>query len=131
MESFMSSNGEGLLVQSYVMILVPSSGGGARWYDHYLDALSMEAMACRDGLLMARQVGAQRVWLETDCQELVKLWRAGDSQRSSVLPILREIRDLSLLFQEFNFSFISRKCNMVAHTLAKQVLSETQVGGGI
>jgi hypothetical protein len=32
--------------------------GGARWYDHCLDALSMEAMACRDGSLMARQVGA-------------------------------------------------------------------------
>jgi hypothetical protein len=97
--------------------------GGAKWYDHCLDALSMESMACRDGLLMARQVGAQRVWLETDSQEPVKLWRAGDNDRSSIMPILGEIRELSLVFQEFIFSFISRKCNMVAHTLAKQVSS--------
>jgi ribonuclease HI len=102
--------------------------GGAKWYGHYLDALNMEALACRDGLLMARQVHAQRVWLETDCQELLKLWRTWDNQWSSVMPILTEIRDLSLLFHNFNFSFISRNCNRVAHTLAKQVTSGTQVG---
>jgi ribonuclease HI len=102
--------------------------GGAKWYGHCLDALNMEALACRDGLLMVRQVHAQRVRLETDRQELLKLWRTGDNQRSSVMPILTEIQDLSQLFQDFNFSFISRNCNRVAHTLAKQVTSGTQVG---
>jgi len=102
--------------------------GRAKWYGHCLDALSMEALACRDGLLLARQVGAQRLWLETDSQELLKLWRAGDNQRSSIAPILGEIRELSSLFLDFKFSSISRNCNRVAHSLAKQVTRESQVG---
>jgi ribonuclease HI len=27
--------------------------GGAQWYDHGLDALTMEALACRGGLVLA------------------------------------------------------------------------------
>ena len=48
--------------------------------------------------------------------------RFSQIENSSLAP------DLNLLFQEFKFSFISRSCNRVAHTLAKQVTSETQVG---
>jgi len=51
----------------------------------------------------------------------------GEKQRSSVVTIMKEIRELSSLFYEFKFSFISRTCNKVAHVLAKQVTSETQV----
>ena len=54
-------------------------GGTNKWYNNCLDALSMEAMACRDGLLMARQVVAQRIWLESDYQFIFgKLGRAND-----------------------------------------------------
>jgi hypothetical protein len=41
--------------------------GSAKWYAHCLDALTMEALACRDGLLLAQQTNAQRVWMESDC----------------------------------------------------------------
>jgi hypothetical protein len=81
--------------------------GGAKWYANSLDALTMEALACRDGLLLSRQAGVSRLWLETDCQELVKLWSAGENQRSSVMSILKEIRELGALFQDFRLSFIS------------------------
>jgi ribonuclease HI len=101
---------------------------GAQWYDHGLDALTMEALACRDGLVLAQQAGALKIWLESDCQELVHLWKAGDNQRSHVATLLREIRGLSLGFQDFKFSFISRKCNRVAHVLAKQVTGDARVG---
>jgi len=87
----------------------------------------MDGLACRDGLLLARQVGAQRLWLETDSQELLKLWQAGDNQRSSIMAILEEIRELGSLFLDFKFSSISRNCNRVDHSLAKQV-TESQVG---
>ena len=46
--------------------------------------------------------------------------QAGGS-RSIIDPVLRQINDLSLTFQEFSFSFVSRNCNKVAHFLAKQV----------
>ena len=60
-------------------------GGSARWYDTCMDALTMEALACRDGLSLAVKSGATSELLETDCQELVRLWSMKDEQRSSVI----------------------------------------------
>ena len=80
----------------------------------------MEALACRDGLALALQAGIQKVWLETDCQEVVKLWQAGVNQRSGVVSIIKESRELSTLFQDFKFSFVCRSCNKLAHALASQ-----------
>lgn len=60
----------------------------------------MEALACRDGLKLAKQHGEQRVVLETDCLELVNLWKT-EAQRSIV--------------------YVSRCCNKIAHVLARQV----------
>ena len=102
--------------------------GSAHWYNRCLDARSMEALACRDGLALALQAGIQKVWLETDCQEVVKLWQAGVHQRSSVVSIIKEIRELSTLFQDFKFSFVCRSCNKLAHALAKKVTGDTRVG---
>jgi hypothetical protein len=48
-----------------------------QWYEHCLDALIAEALACRDGVRMALHLGIQYLWLETDCQEVVKLWQEG------------------------------------------------------
>lgn len=76
--------------------------GSAKWYENCLDSLTMEALACRDGLLLAQQAGVEHVWLEFDCQELPKLWSAGENQRSSVMTITREIRELSC-FRISNF----------------------------
>jgi hypothetical protein len=28
-------------------------GGSAKWYDHYVDALSMEVLACQDAVIFA------------------------------------------------------------------------------
>jgi hypothetical protein len=75
----------------------------ARWYVWGLDACTMEAIACRDALVLAKQHGVQRVILETDCLDLVNLWRKKESQRSVIDPILKQIEDLSLAFHEFSF----------------------------
>jgi len=70
----------------------------------------------------------QQVTMETDCQELVTLWPAEEHQRSSVLAVLREIQELSSLFQNFTLSFSGRNCNRVAHVLAKQVSGSVPSG---
>ena len=95
----------------------------AQWYDHCLDVCTMEAMACRDGLMLAVQLGLQRIALETDSLELVQLWKKEESQRSIVDPVLQEIDQRRLAFHEFSFSHVSRNCNKIAHLLAKQVTS--------
>ena len=76
----------------------------------------LEARASRDGLILARQQGEQKVILETDCLELVNLWKK-DSQRSIIDPILKEIESIVLAFQEFAFVFVKHCCNKIAHVL--------------
>ena len=93
----------------------------ARWYDRALDVCMMEALGCRDGLQLAMQQGDLRVALETDCLELINLWKKRDAQRSTLGPVLEEINALSLAFHSFSFSYVNRTCNKIAHVLAKQV----------
>jgi len=97
-------------------------GGCAKWYTYALDALSMEAIACKDGMELARTLGTQQLIVETDCQELVKLWQADVAQRSIIYPILQQMRDISLSFSGFNLVYVSRSCNRLAHEGAKLVL---------
>jgi ribonuclease HI len=78
----------------------------ALWYDRGLDACTMEAIACRDGLELAKRNGVQRVILETDCLELINLWK--DTQRSIVDSLLKEIDVIRLAFQNFSFSYTNR-----------------------
>ena len=82
----------------------------------------MEALACRDGMKLAAQMGLRRVALETDCLQVVQLWKKKESQRSIIDPILKEMEEISLAFQEFSSFFISSS-NKVAHLLAHQVSS--------
>ena len=39
----------------------------AKWYEEGYDACSMEAIACKDSLIFAAQLGFQNVMVETDC----------------------------------------------------------------
>jgi ribonuclease HI len=103
-------------------------GGRAQWYPHGLDALTLEALACRDGVALARSKGVSRLILETDSQEFVKLWKDSTTQRSRIVSIIRETREISLCFADFSIFYISRSCNRVAHTLAKQVSDDNRLG---
>ena len=95
---------------------------------HGLDALTLEALACRDGTILARDKGVRRLIVETDSQEFVKLWKEGANQRSQIASIIRETREISSSFVEFSVMFTSRSCNRVAHVLAKQVSSDNRLG---
>lgn len=47
----------------------------ASWYQNGLDALYPESLACRDSLVFGVQLGLSKVALETDCLQLVQLWK--------------------------------------------------------
>jgi hypothetical protein len=53
------------------VIITDSSGtmirAQAGWYDHLEDALQAEAPAIHDGLMMAREAGATKLMVESDC----------------------------------------------------------------
>lgn len=99
-------------------------GGSAKWYNHCLNALTTEALACRDGMQFALDRGMTRLLMETDCQVLVQLWSNRASQRSEVNPILLQMNELSRSFEVFDLCFTYRACNRLAHECARLVSRE-------
>jgi hypothetical protein len=45
----------------------------ALWYGHAAIVLTMEALAVRDGVKLASDLGLSRIKIETDASEVVKL----------------------------------------------------------
>lgn len=88
----------------------------------------MEALACRDGVLLAKEKEVNKLHIETDFQELAGLWERGDYHRSFLAPILAEICELSSGFHDFALVYASRFCNRIAHELAKQVTEDNREG---
>ncbi|CAO2201636.1 unnamed protein product [Urochloa humidicola] len=82
--------------------------------------LIAEAEACRDGVQLARDIGAQEVILETDSSSVVNLWNSRTTCRSEIAPILRDIEASSLAFSSFTMSFVRREANLAAHVCAKE-----------
>jgi hypothetical protein len=69
----------------------------------------------------------RRLILETDCQVLVSLWENRSHQRSEISALLTQMEEFSRSFEEFNFRFISRNCNMLAHACTWLVSRDSQV----
>jgi hypothetical protein len=75
----------------------------------------MEVLAHKEGLIMARSIGARKIAAETDCAEVVHLWDALNTQRSAFISILGDIMDSSRSFDDFSLLYLNRSCNRVAH----------------
>lgn len=90
----------------------------AKRYSHVPDALMAEALAERDGLLLA-QMGGYAAILELDNLALVNLLRSVAGERSEIAGLWQEIRELSMVFNSFSVSFVKREGNEAAHTCAK------------
>lgn len=87
-------------------------------YKDLIDLLAIVALACRDGMILARKCGFSKVTLESDCQELVTAWSRRDD-RSTIACILAEVGELVLEFSGFAFNHVRRDANHVAHRCAK------------
>ena len=90
-----------------------------RSYQYVTDPLTIEALALRDAVVFATQQGYQKVIFESDCEELVRLWKERASHRSVIAPILSEIDEIRPSFRWFDLCFAGRTANKVAHACAK------------
>jgi ribonuclease HI len=80
----------------------------------------MEALAVRDGVKLANDLGILRIEVETDASEVVKLWNVRRQGRSEIWSILQEIEELSSNMESFQLGYIGREANEGAHLCAKQ-----------
>jgi hypothetical protein len=84
----------------------------------------MEALAIRDGAILAEERGYTRVVIERDAKEVVNLCNRDDQNRSDLMAICQEIRDIKRAFSTFSISLIGREANNAAHFCAKQASSD-------
>ncbi|KAE8798430.1 hypothetical protein D1007_26294 [Hordeum vulgare] len=80
------------------------------------DASSAEARALRDGLILASEVGVQKIIVESDCQDVIDTMLLDGN---SLGPTDEECSFLAKNFSLIQFAFCPREANMVAHSLAR------------
>ena len=114
----MCSSSAGAVIRDHAGIV---KGGVARWFDDVGDVLTGEALAAKEGLELAAELGFDRVILEVDCQELSKLLQSPYSCTSSIGGLCFDIIELGKSFSEFSVRWVRREANSVAHFCASIV----------
>jgi ribonuclease HI len=70
----------------------------AKWLGHVGDALITEALAARDGLELAREMGCERVILEMDNSTLVSALSTPTADRSQLAGLVHDVKELGSVF---------------------------------
>jgi ribonuclease HI len=94
-----------------------------RWFEDVPDALTAEALAAKEGLELALEIGYDSVILEVDCQCLRTLLKDPASMRSSIGGLCLDIKELGRSFIDFRVEWVFREANSVAHYCAYMVLA--------
>ena len=95
----------------------------ALWYEFAADARSMEALALRDGIRLADDLGLDNLEVESDALEVVNLCTAGSFRRADIGAFFQQVQDLRDCFQSCTIRYIPREANEAAHRCAKQASS--------
>uniref|UniRef100_A0ACD5THT7 Uncharacterized protein n=1 Tax=Avena sativa TaxID=4498 RepID=A0ACD5THT7_AVESA len=108
--------GVGVVVRDEMGVFVAAE---CRKYDHVVDPGTVELLACRDAMLLARSKGWTHIELETDCQAVVTAWKSEKAQKSACHQIIiKEMKATVSKFQGFSFAFVRRDANKAAHSCA-------------
>ena len=83
------------------------------------DAATAEARGLRDGLLLANEVGCNKIYVEADCLEVIEIMLSGGNSLGPAAAIYEECTFLSSNFISIVFSHCPREANMAADLLAK------------
>jgi ribonuclease HI len=93
--------------------------GASRFFPQVADAEGAELLACRLGLVLAKDCGAQRILLEMDSVgEVAKIQRE-NRDRSLHGQMVEEIKVLLSGFEDKVIKAVRRSANGVAHEFAK------------
>uniref|UniRef100_A0A453JDY5 RNase H type-1 domain-containing protein n=2 Tax=Aegilops tauschii subsp. strangulata TaxID=200361 RepID=A0A453JDY5_AEGTS len=85
------------------------------------DPASLEALACREALSLAQDLGLQHLQIASDCKHVVNHIRQGVG--GSYGSVIREILETVRNFTSCNFVFEPRASNTEAHRLARFYLT--------
>jgi ribonuclease HI len=85
---------------------------------HIGDATTAEARALRDGLILADQLGCNRIEVNSDCLEVIDTMRDGGNSIGPAAAIYEECSFLARGFTHVTFNHCPRESNVVARLLA-------------
>jgi ribonuclease HI len=94
--------------------------GSCHFFPHTTDPERAELEACKRAMLLAKDKGVARIVLETDCMEVVAKLNGKGIDRSVLGPLVEEIKELFLGFDQVLVGHVRRASNTVAHSLAKE-----------
>ncbi|KAK7317005.1 hypothetical protein RJT34_00877 [Clitoria ternatea] len=80
--------------------------------------LIAEAIALREGIITAANLGVPKIIMESDNLSLIKACRK-EIQVLEILPIVKDIQQLRAQFQAISFTWTKRAGNEAAHMVAK------------
>ena len=84
------------------------------------DPAILEALACREGLALANDLGVTHVVIASDCKGVIQ--DIANNTGGVYGPVVREVRETSTMFQLCTFKFEGRETNIEAHRLARHAL---------
>jgi ribonuclease HI len=82
------------------------------------DAATAEALALRNGLQLAGQLGCTKIIVNSDCMEVISTMLDGGNSIGAAAAIYEECTFLARNFAHFLFARCGRDSNRVAHTFA-------------
>ena len=91
--------------------------------EHVSDAAAAEAYALRHGLLLAQQLGVNKLIVEADCLEVIDIMNSGGFAATGAAAIYADCTVLSLGYTSVSFIHCPREANCVSHELARMVVS--------
>ena len=83
-----------------------------------LDPSTAEAHALRDGLILASQVGCNRIEVNSDCTDVIDVMANGGNSLGPAAAIYEECTHLCRNFSVVVFMHCPREANIAAHVLA-------------
>jgi ribonuclease HI len=89
------------------------------FFPHVAGAEGAELLACKRGLVVAREAGVQRIILETDSVEVAAKLKGEGQDRSIYGPLVREIKSLFGNFEETLARLVWRTEIEAAHRMVK------------
>ena len=83
------------------------------------DAATAEARALRNGLLLANDMGCNKLYVEADCMEVIDVMQNGGNFLGHAAAIYEECTFLARNFSFIVFNHCPREANMAADVLAR------------
>jgi hypothetical protein len=92
-------------------------------YRNIQDPFTIELVACRDAMALARSKRVDKLILETNCQVIVNTWNDDRANRSVGCYLFEETKEMEGFFQGFKLLYTRREANSVAHLCAREAIS--------